>query len=147
MQNAEHVLEAMRKLGESGLPLTRVYRQLYNRNLYLVAYAKLYRNAGALTKGTSDQTIDGMSVKRIDDIIEDMRNERFRFAPARRVWIDKKNGQTRPLGIPNFRDKLVQEVLRGLLEAYYEPQFSRNSHGFRPERGCHTALKQIRQEF
>ena len=137
----------MRKLGQAGQPLTRVYRQLFNRNLYLVAYAKLYRNEGALTKGTDVETIDGMSEDRIDRIIDEIRYERFRFAPSRRIWIDKKNGQKRPLGIPNFRDKLVQEVLRGLLEAYYEPQFSQNSHGFRPEKGCHTALKQIRQEF
>lgn len=147
MQSAEHVLEAMRKLGQAGQPLTRVYRQLFNRNLYLAAYAKLYRNEGALTNGTDAETIDGMSLERIDHIIEDIRHERFRFAPSRRIWIDKKNGQKRPLGIPNFRDKLVQEVLRGILEAYYEPQFSQNSHGFRPEKGCHTALKQIRQEF
>jgi group II intron reverse transcriptase/maturase len=147
MQNAEIVLEALRKLGENGRPLERVYRQLYNENLYLAAYAKLYRNDGALTKGTLDETIDGMNLKRIRSIIEEMTYERFRFTPARRMWIDKKNGKKRPLGIPNFKDKLVQEVIRGLLEAYYEPQFSDNSHGFRPNRGCHTALSQIRQQF
>lgn len=147
MQTAEHVLEAMGKLGEKGLPLTRVYRQLFNRNLYLAAYAKLASNDGALTKGVDDDTIDGMSEERIDLIINDLQHERYRFTPARRVWIAKKNGKKRPLGLPNFRDKLVQEVIRGLLEAYYEPQFSPNSHGFRPERGCHTALSQIRQQF
>jgi len=147
MQTAEHVLEAMGKLGEKGLPLTRVYRQLFNRNLYLAAYAKLASNDGALTKGVDDDTIDGMSEERIDRIINDLQHERYRFTPARRVWIAKKNGKKRPLGLPNFRDKLVQEVIRGLLEAYYEPQFSPNSHGFRPERGCHTALSQIRQQF
>jgi len=147
MQNAEIVLEALRKLGGNGRPLERVYRQLYNENLYLAAYAKLYRNDGALTKGTLDETIDGMNLKRIRNIIEEMMYERFRFTPARRMWIDKKNGKKRPLGIPNFKDKLVQEVIRGILEAYYEPQFSDNSHGFRPNRGCHTALSQIRQQF
>lgn len=147
MQNAEIVLEAMWKLGEKGKPLTRVYRQLYNEKLYLAAYAKLYRNEGALTKGTLEETIDGMNLNRIHKIIEEMRNERFRFSPARQVWIDKKNGQKRSLSIPNFRDKLVQEVIRGLLEAYYEPQFSDNSHGYRPQRGCHTALAQIREKF
>jgi group II intron reverse transcriptase/maturase len=147
MQTAEHVLEAMRKLGQRGLPLTRVYRQLFNRNLYLAAYAKLAKNDGALTKGADDDTIDGMSEERIDRIIDDLQHERYRFSPSRRLWIAKKNGKKRPLGIPNFRDKLVQEVIRGLLEAYYEPQFSIHSHGFRPERGCHTALNQIRQQF
>jgi group II intron reverse transcriptase/maturase len=147
MQNAEIVLEALRNLGENDNPLERVYRQLYNENLYLAAYEKLYRNDGAMTEGTEDETIDGMSLNRIRAIIEDMRTERFRFTPARRVWIDKKNGQKRPLGIPNFKDKLVQEVIRGLLDAYYEPRFSDNSHGFRPLRGCHSALAQIRQQF
>lgn len=147
MQTAEHVLNAMRKLGQQDQPLTRVYRQLYNQNLYLAAYAKIYRNNGVLTPGTTDETVDGMNVKRIEAIIEDLKHERFRFSANRRIWIKKKNGKKRPLSIPNFKDKLVQEVIRGLLEAYYEPQFSDNSHGFRPERGCHTALKQIRQQF
>lgn len=148
MQTAEHVLEAMRKLGERGLPLTRVYRHLYNRNLYLAAYNKLYRNDGALTKGTVEETIDGMSLERIEDIIEEMRCERYKFKPSRRIWIDKPGKkEKRGLGIPNFRDKLVQEVIRGLLEAYYEPKFSENSHGFRPGKGCHSALNQIRQQF
>ena len=147
MQNAEIVLSAMWILGTNGKPLIRVYRQLYNENLYLAAYAKLYRNKGALTKGATDETIDGMSLTRIQAIIEEMKTERFQFTPARRVWIDKKKCRKRPLGIPIFKDKLVQEVMRGLLEAYYEPQFSDNSHGFRPKRGCHTALAQIHQQF
>ena len=147
MQNAEIILEALRKLGKNGKPLERVYRQLYNKNLYLAAYSKLYRNNGTLTKGTQDETIDGMNLNRIYTIIDEIRTERFKFMPARRVWVDKKNGKKRPLGIPNFKDKLVQEVIRGLLEAYYEPRFSDNSHGFRPARGCHTALAQIRQQF
>lgn len=147
MQNAEIVLEAMWKLGEKGTPLTRVYRQLYNEKLYLAAYAKLYRNDGALTKGTSEETIDGMNLNRIQETIEEMKHERFKFPPARRGWMDKKNGQKRPLAMPGFREKMVQEVVRGLLEAYYEPQFSDNSHGFRPNRGCHTALAQIKDQF
>ena len=147
MQNAKIVLEALRKLGENKKPLERVYRQLFNESLYLASYAKLYKNDGATTKGTQDETIDGMNLNRIRAIVNDIRSERFKFSPARRVWVNKKNGKMRPLGIPNFRDKLVQEVIRGLLDAYYEPQFSDNSHGFRPNRGCHTALAQIRQQF
>lgn len=149
MQNAENVLKAMWKLGSDGQPLARVYRQLFNEKLYLAAYVKLSKNEGALTKGTlEDDTIDGMSMDRINRVIEQMRYERFRFTPSRREWIEKKNSsKKRPIGIPNFTDKLVYEVIRGLLEAYYEPQFSDNSHGFRPERGCHTALSQIREQF
>jgi group II intron reverse transcriptase/maturase len=100
-----------------------------------------------LTKGTENDTADGMSLVRIQNIIEQLRNERFRFRPARRIQIPKKSGGTRPLGIPNFTDKLVQEVLRMVLEAYYEPRFRESSHGFRPGKGCHTALTDLQYKF
>lgn len=147
MQRADNVFAAMHKLGKDGKALTRVYRQLFNVEMYLRAYAKLYPNRGALTKGTDDETVDGMNLRRIKSIIEEMRHERFKWEPARRIYIDKKSGGRRPLGIPNFRDKLVQEVLRAILSSYYEPQFSPNSHGFRPQRGCHTALEQVHRTF
>ncbi|MDJ0752819.1 MAG: reverse transcriptase domain-containing protein [Ardenticatenaceae bacterium] len=147
MQKAEYVLNAMHKLGMVDKPLTRVYRQLFNQNLYLRAYAKLYPNAGALTPGSTAETVDGMNLRRIETIIEELRYERFQWRPARRVYIKKKQGGRRPLGMPDFRDKLMQEVINSLLSAYYEPRFSRNSHGFRPQRGCHTALSQISVQF
>lgn len=148
MQRAEHILQALRKLGEERIPLTRVYRSLFSEDLYLAGYAKIYRNAGALTPGTENDTVDGMSLKRIHALIEALRNERFRFRPSRRIHIPKKSGSgTRPLGIPNFADKLVQEAMRMLLEAYYEPRFRESSHGFRPNRGCHTALQALHQSF
>jgi retron-type reverse transcriptase len=126
------------------LHLEDVYRQLFNPNLYLRAYGRIYRNDGALTPGVSDETVDGMSRQKIENIIETLRYERFQWTPVRRVYIEKKNStKKRPLGIPTWTDKLVQEVIRSLLEAYYEPQFSDNSHGFRPGRGCHTALTTI----
>nr|WP_063842301.1 reverse transcriptase/maturase family protein [Hassalia byssoidea] len=81
-----------------------------------------------------------MSIKKIESLIEEIRYERFRWTPVRRINIPKKNGKTRSLGIPTWKDKLVQEVVRLMLEAYYEPQLSDSSHGFRPKRGCHTAL-------
>jgi group II intron reverse transcriptase/maturase len=146
MQNTEQILQAMRKLGEKQIPLTRVYRCLFSEDLFLAAYGKIARNRGALTPGTeTDDTADGMSQERIRKIIEQLRNERFRFHPARRINIPKKNGGTRPLGMPNFSDKLVQEVLRILLEAYYESRFRDSSHGFRPGRGCHTALASLKK--
>ena len=147
MQTANQILQAMRKLGSNGMPLTRGYRSLYNEDLFLRAYAKIYRNAGALTPGVDDDTADGMSRERIQRIIDQLRLERFKFRPVRRVQIPKKQGGTRPLGMPNFSDKLVQEVLRMLLEAYYEPRFRNSSHGFRPQRGCHTALATLKQTF
>src|SRR6266853_54627 len=104
MQDADTILGLIRERGERGLPLERVYRLLFNRNLYLRAYGKIYRNTGAMTHGVTDET---------------------------------------PHGMPVWSDKLLQEVIRLILEAYFEPRFSDHSHGFRPERGCHTALREI----
>jgi group II intron reverse transcriptase/maturase len=147
MQNAKQTLQAIRKLGEKQLPLTRVYRVLYRQDFFLAAYNKLYRNQGALTPGTEDDTMDGMSIKRLNTLIDALRHERFYPRPSRRTTIPKKRGGKRPLGIPNGSEKLVQEIIRMMLEAYYEPRFRNSSHGFRPERGCHTALRQIKQTF
>jgi group II intron reverse transcriptase/maturase len=116
---------------------------LYNPDLFLTAYGRIYRNAGAMTKGTTEETADGMALDKINQIIDDLRHERYRWSPARRVNIPKKSGGKRPLGVQSWSDKLVQEVIRLLLDAYLEPQFSPHSHGFRPERGCHTALREI----
>ena len=143
MQHAETVLNVIRERGERGLPLENIYRLLYNRNLYLRAYGRLYSNQGAMTKGTTAETVDGMSLAKIDRIIDALRYERFRWTPVRRVNIPKPNGKTRALSIPTWTDKLLQEVIRMILEAYYEPQFSDRSHGFRPNRGCHTALSNV----
>jgi retron-type reverse transcriptase len=142
MQTAEAILNIIRERGERGLPIEKVYRQLYNRDLYLRAYGKLYRNKGAMTPGATLETVDGMSLAKIDTIIEVLRQERYRWTPVRRTQIPKSNGK-RPLGLPTWSDKLLQDVIRQLLEAYYEPQFSSYSHGFRPKRGCHTALREI----
>jgi len=147
MQSADKILDVIRKRGERGLHLERVYRSLFNRDLYLVAYGRLYSNQGAMTKGTTGETVDGMSLDKIDSIIEEIQHERFRWTPVRRTYIPKANGKRRPLGIPTWKDKLVQEVIRLILEAYYEPQFDPASHGFRPERGCHTALTTIERTW
>src|SRR6516165_10401339 len=144
MQDAAVVLSVLRERGRKGLPLTQLYRQMFNKNLYLLAYGNIYSNQGAMTPGAGEGTADGMTEDTIDQIIELMRHERYRFAPARRIYIPKKNGKLRPLGLPSWPDKLVGEVVRLLLEAYYEPQFSDHSHGFRKGRGCHTALREIR---
>ena len=143
MRNAETVLGIIRERGSRGLPLERVYRLLFNRELFLTAYGRIAKNAGAMTPGATDETADGMSLAKIDAIIEALRLERYRWTPARRVYIPKANGKQRPLGLPTWSDKLVQEVVRLILDAYYEPQFSAHSHGFRPQRGCHTALKEV----
>lgn len=147
MRNANTILELIRERGKKGLSLERVYRLLFSKDLYLMAYGKIYRNNGVMTHGVTDETPDGMSLEKIDAIIEALRNERYQWLPARRVSIPKKNGKKRPLGMPVWSDKLVQEVIRLILEAYYEPTFSEHSHGFRPERGCHSALREIYKQW
>jgi group II intron reverse transcriptase/maturase len=147
MQDAAVVLSVLRERGRKGLPCTQLYRQMFNRDLFLAAYGKIYSNQGSMTPGVSGETADGMSEGKISEIITLMRGERYRFSPARRVYIPKKNGKLRPLGVPPWSDKLVGEVVRLLLEAYYEPVFSDRSHGFRKGRGCHTALREIQEAW
>jgi group II intron reverse transcriptase/maturase len=147
MQEAEVVLGVLRERGRKGLPFTQLYRQMFSKSLYLLAYGNVYSNQGAMTPGASRETADGMSEDKIGQIIELMRFERYRFSPARRVYIPKKNGKLRPLVLPSWSDKLVGEVVRLLLEAIYEPRFSVRSHGFRKGRGCHTALREIEETW
>src|SRR5256886_15156767 len=143
MQDAETVLNVLRERGRRGLPCTELYRQLFNLSLYELAHGRIYANHGAMTPGADGETADGMSQARTLRIIDALRHERYRFQPVKRVYIPKKNGKQRTLGLPSWSDKLVGEVVRILLEAYYEPRFSGRSHGFRPGRGCHTALAEI----
>ena len=147
MQDAGAVLAVLRERGRKGLPCDELYRQMFNKSLYLLAYGNIYSNQGAMTPGACDETADGMSEDKIEEIIAAMRGERYRFAPVRRVYIPKKNGKLRPLGLPSWSDKLVGEVVRLLLVAYYEPMFSDHSHGFRKGRGCHTALRKVQETW
>jgi len=149
MRNPEKVLNSLiNHSKDTNYKFERLYRILYNKNMYLLAYQNIYANEGNMTKGTDGETIDGMSLKRIDDIIAKMRDESYQPKPSRRTYIMKKDGKRkRPLGIPAFIDKLVQEVIRMILEAIYEGSFENCSHGFRPDRSCHTALDQIQTRF
>lgn len=126
---------------------TRLYRYLLREDIYYAAYQKLYANRGATTRGMNDDTADGFSVHYVRALIQELQNGNYRANPVRREYIPKKNGKMRPLGIPSFRDKLLQEAVRMILEAIYEPIFDNHSHGFRPNRSCHTALRQISSEF
>lgn len=143
MRTAETVLGIIQERGKRGLPIEDIYRQLFNPALYLRAYHRIYANAGAMTAGSNGETVDGMSLAKINKIIENLRYERYHWTPARRTYIPKTNGRKRPLGVQGWSDKLLQEVIRSILEAYYEPQMSERSHGFRAKRGCHTALQSI----
>jgi len=144
MRTAEQVLAVINDRGKRGLPLEDVYRQRYNPALYLAAYGKIARNDGAMTRGITAETVDGMSEEKLAGIIALLREERYRWTPVRRVYIEKKRStKRRPLGIPTWSDKLLQGVITAILDAYFEPQFSDHSHGYRPTRGCGTAISEI----
>jgi group II intron reverse transcriptase/maturase len=148
MRTAATVLNIIQERGKRKLPIEDLYRQLYNPELYLRAYAKLYPNKGAMTQGSTVETVDAMTLTKINKIIEDLRRERYRWTPVRRIYIPKKQkGKFRQLGLPSWSDKLLQEVIRQILDAYYDCQFSDHSHGFRPGRGCYTALSTIKQTW
>jgi group II intron reverse transcriptase/maturase len=143
---AQKYLEIVGKRGKADSKLERVYYNIAtNEERYLLAYANLYANKGAMTPGTTpDDTVDGMSVERIRNLMNTLKKREYRWTPVRRVYIEKRNSsKKRPLGMPGFTDKLVQEVIRIVLETYYEQLFRKSSHGFRPQRGCHTALDEI----
>lgn len=125
----------------------RLYRNLYNRSLFMLAYQNIYASPGNMTEGSDGKTIDAMSLNRIDGIIASLKDESYQPKPSRRTYIPKKNGKMRPLGIPSFDDKLVQECVRLILEAIYEGSFAATSHGFRPKHSCHTALSQVQVNF
>lgn len=148
MRNPINVLSSYQKhSSDRSYTFERVYRNLYNRELFLLAYQNIYAAPGNMTPGSDGKTIDAMSLSRIDKLIASLKDESYQPQPSRRTYIPKKNGKMRPLGIPSFDDKLVQECVRLLLEAIYEGRFSNQSHGFRPGRSCHTALNQIQTCF
>ena len=148
MRNPNDVLNSLAsKANNTEYRYKRLYRNLYNIEFYFLAYHKIYAKEGNLTKGVDGKTIDAMSIERIQSIIEKLRDQTYQPHPAKRVYIPKANKGKRPLGIPSFDDKLVQEILRSILESIYEPQFLETSHGFRPKRSCHTAIIKIQRRF
>lgn len=148
MRSPERVLNSLNEHSkDSSYKFERLYRILFNEELFYVAYQKIASNGGSTTKGSDGRSIDEMSLARIETLIASLKDEGYQPHPSRRVHIPKKNGKTRPLGIPAFEDKLVQEVVRMILEAIYEGHFETTSHGFRPKRSCHTALLHIQKTF
>lgn len=149
MRSPQTVLETLRKHAQKAhYQYERLYRNLYNPQLYLLAYQNLYANKGSTTAGADGATLSGMSLKRIESLIKKLRDRSYQPHPARRQYIPKKSGNgLRPLGIPAADDKLVQEAVRMILESIYEPTFQSTSHGFRPGKSCHTALSQIQKTF
>ena len=148
MRSPERVLNSLNEHSkDSSYKFERLYRLLFNEELFYVAYQKIASNEGSTTKGSDGRSIDGMSLARIETLIASLKDESYQPHPSRRVHIPKKNGKMRPLGIPAFEGKLVQEVVRMILEAIYEGHFETTSHGFRPKRSCHTALLHIQKTF
>ncbi|MBG9587685.1 reverse transcriptase domain-containing protein [Cytobacillus firmus] len=148
MRNPNEVLNNLvQQSSKENYVFKRLYRNLYNEDFFLLAYQNIYAKEGNLTKGTDGKTIDGMSLERINNLIESIKEQSYQPNPARRVYIPKKNGGQRSLGIPSVNDKLIQEVVRNILESIYEKSFKERSHGFRPNRSCHTALTDIQKKF
>ena len=148
MRNSAKVLNSLNRHSKDlNYKYERLYRILFNTEMYAVAYQRIAPKQGNMTEGTDGKTIDGMSIKRIENLIASLKDESYQPKPSRRTYIPKKNGKMRPLGIPATEDKLLQEVVKMVLEAIYEESFEYTSHGFRPKRSCHTALKQIEKSF
>ena len=113
MRSPEQVLKALNKHGKvSDYKFERLYRILFNEEMFHVAYQRIYAKPGNMTPGTDGKTINRMSLQRINKVIASLRDESYKPNPAKRIYIPKKNGKKRPLGIPSFEDKLVQEVVR-----------------------------------
>ena len=148
MRIPERVLNSLSEHSKvSSYKFELLYRVLFNSEMFLLAYHNIQGRQGNMTEGSDGKTIDGMSLKRIENLIDALKDESYQPKPARRTYIPKKNGNMRPLGIPSIDDKLVQEVLRMLLEAIYEGSFENTSHGFRPKRSYHTTLIQVQKNF
>ena len=144
-------INVLKSLGDkatvSNYKYERLYRNLYNPEFYMLAYANIAKSQGSMTKGVDGETLDNMSIPRINRIIERIKDKSYTPKPAKRKYIPKKNGKMRPLGIMSTDDKLVQEIVRMILEAIYEPTFNNCSHGFRPKRSVHTALSHVKNNF
>jgi group II intron reverse transcriptase/maturase len=148
MRSPKIVLENLQNLSSrQEYEFERLYRNFYNKEFYLMAYQNIYGNTGSMTAGTDNLTLDGFSDEKVAKIIDSIRNHSYTPNPVRRQYIPKKNGKLRPIGISSANDKLVQEVMRMILESIFEPNFSDNSHGFRPKRSCHTALASVQKRF
>ncbi|MEP6929427.1 MAG: reverse transcriptase domain-containing protein, partial [Flavobacterium sp.] len=148
MRNPEVVLNNLTKQGvKPDYRFEKLYRVLFNEEMFYVAYQQLYAKVGNMTAGSDGQTIDEMSLQRIEKLIGSLRDETYQPNPARRVYIPKKDGKKRPLGIPSFDDKLVQQTVKMILESIYEASFEPTSHGFRPYKSCHTALNHVHKNY
>ena len=141
-------LEGISDASEKGRKVKDLFKTMTNcKELWFEAYGNIYSNQGAITKGVNENTLDGFSLQRVEEIIDKLKRKEYKFTPVRRIYIPKSNGKRRPLGIQVGDDKLIQEAVKILLERVYEPIFCDNAHGFRPNRSCHTALRSIKRTW
>ena len=151
MRTPSHVLKSLEEQskGNKDYVFDRLYRNFYNPEFYYEAYSSIAKSQGSMTAGTDGLTLNDMTAARISRIIASLKDHTYQPNPARREYIAKQNNpaKKRPLGIPSTDDKLVQEIVRMILNAIYEPSFSDNSHGFRPHKSCHTALQSVQVRF
>src|SRR5215204_3795887 len=143
MQPIHTLVEVLQDRGQRRLPLERMYRHVGREDLLIEAYAKIGKNDGATTPGVDGRTVDGTSLEQIRRIARVLKDGDWVWKPVRRVHIPKRSGGTRPLGIPSWGDRLVQQAIKSVLEPYFDPQFSKYSFGFRPGLGCHHALREV----
>lgn len=141
-------LNNLRIKASEGKPIDRnLISLLCNPTLLEIAYNNIKSKQGNMTPGITPEILDGISSEWFTETANLLRSGKFQFQPSRRIQIPKASGGTRPLSIGSPKDKVVQEAMRMILEAIYEPNFSDNSHGFRPLRSCHTALKTLYTNF
>jgi len=143
------ILNKLNRMGGiNSHPINGIHKQMGRLELWIAAYAKLSRNPGSLTRGTDSNTIDGTSIETLKALQAKVLTGSYPWGSVRRIWIPKPGrAEKRPLGIPNFQDRVVQEVIRMLLDAIYEPRFKDCSHGFRANKGQHSSIKYVRAWF
>ena len=146
MRDPKIVLKQLSSFKESQR-VNDIYCNLYNPEFYKIAYNNISSRPSNMTPASDGSTVDGMSEERINKLIQSLRDKTYQPTPLRVVNIPKKNGGSRKVGIPSFNDKLVQEIIRMILEALWEPHFLECNHGYRPNKNPHTALKYVQTKF
>lgn len=147
MQDPNVLLTILSKMAQKpDIKFDKLFQKLYNTDLWVMAYESIATKPSNMTPGSDGKTADGFGMGTIKRYIADLKASRYKPQPSQRTYVEKANGTMRPIGIPCFEDKVLQTVVKFILQAIYEPTFSNASHGFRPNRSCHTALLQVKAQ-
>lgn len=142
---SQHLLKLKKDLS-NGLKATNLSVIMSDPDFLIACWVRIRSNKGSLTPAF-DGSIDGIQKSWFIETAGTMRNGGYKFQVARRKYIPKPNSnKLRPLTMPSPKDKIVQEGMRFLLEIIFEPLFKDTSYGWRPKRGCLTALNDIRMK-